>query len=102
MGVHELGSQSARTDTGVVVRSVDRETLRADYRDRSMPLAIDRGLTSYGVYLPRVPSWDDGEPVEGDDLSLIKEAVVDVLRYWGFDTEFLMLGRAKPSASETN
>ncbi|MDI6105002.1 hypothetical protein QLQ12_41100 [Actinoplanes sp. NEAU-A12] len=91
MGIQELGSQSARTDTGVVLRSVDRETLRADFRDRSMLVAVDGGLTSYGVYLPRVPTWDDGDPVPEEDLAVIKEAVVEILRHWGFATEFITL-----------
>ncbi|HWS32876.1 MAG TPA: hypothetical protein VN408_09050 [Actinoplanes sp.] len=93
MGVHELGSQSARTDTGVVVYSVDRETLRTEYRGRSMPLPVDQGLGSIGVYLPQTPLWDDGEPVAPDDLTVLRTAVADVLRYWGFDTEFVTLGR---------
>ncbi|WP_430781297.1 hypothetical protein [Actinoplanes sp. G11-F43] len=93
MGVHELGSQSARTDTGVVVRSVDRETLRTEYRGRSMPLPVDQGLGSLGVYLPRTPLWDDGQPVAAEDLVVVREAVTEVLRHWGFDTEFLELGR---------
>lgn len=92
MGVHELGSQSARTDTGVVVRSVDRETLRTDYRGRSMPIPVDQGLESVGVYLPRTPHWDDGYEVTADDLTVLREAVTDVLRHWGFNTEFLSPG----------
>lgn len=91
MGIQELGSQSAQTDTGVVLRSVDRETLRADYRDGSMLLAVDGGLASYGVYLPRVPTWDNGDPVPARDLAVIKEAVVEILRHWGFATEFITL-----------
>ena len=91
MGIQELGSQSAQTDTGVVLRSVDRETLRADFRDGSMLLAIDGGPVSYGVYLPRVPTWDNGDPVVEEDLAVIKEAVAEVLRHWGFTTEFITL-----------
>lgn len=91
MGIQELGSQSAQTDTGVVLRSVDRETLRADYRDRSMLLAVDGGPVSYGIYLPRVPTWDNGDPIATGDLAVIKEAVVEVLRHWGFATEFVTL-----------
>lgn len=91
MGVRALDSQSARTGTGVVVRSVDRETLRADYRGRSMALPVDQGLRSIGVYLFRTPRWDGGEPLSVDDLAVIREAVVDVLRFWGFATEFLEL-----------
>jgi hypothetical protein len=93
MGIQELGSQSAQTDTGVVLRSVDRENLRADYRDRSMLLAVDGAPASYGVYLPRVPTWDNGEPIPEDELAVIKEAVVEVLRHWGFTTEFITLNR---------
>ena len=96
MGVHEIDSQAARTDTGVVVEGVDRETLRAGYRNRSMPLSVDNGLRSYGIYLPKVPAWDDGEPVSAADLAVIKAAVVEVLRHWGFSTEFIMLGARKP------
>jgi len=95
MAVHEISSQAARTDTGVVVRGVDRETLRADYRDRSMPLGVDNGLRSYGIYIPRTPRWDDGDPVSAEDLTVIKDAVVEVLRHWGFTTEFIMLGARK-------
>ncbi|MDR6324802.1 hypothetical protein [Actinoplanes couchii] len=72
--------------------SVDRENLRADYRGRTMPVPVDQGLGSIGVYLHRTPLWDDGEPVAADDLTVIREAVVDVLRFWGFDTEFVELG----------
>ncbi|MFC4067109.1 hypothetical protein [Actinoplanes subglobosus] len=94
MGVEDIRSQEARTDTGVVLRSVDRETLRADYRGRSIVLPVDRGAGSHGIYLPAVPAWDDGEPVEAADLSVVKEAVVEVLRHWGADTEFITLRRA--------
>ena len=90
MGVQELGSQSARTDTGVTLAGVDRETLRASYRGRRMLLAVEDGR-SYGVYLPRVPTWDDGDPVGPEDLAVIKDAVVEVLRFWGFGTEFITL-----------
>lgn len=92
MGVHELGSQSARTETGVVVHSVDRETLRTEYRGRSMPLPVDQGLESIGVYLPHPPFWDDGSPITADDLVVVRNAVTEILRHWGFDTEFLSLG----------
>ena len=96
MGVHEIASQAARTDTGVTVRSVDRETLRADYRDHSVLLPVDRGVGSYGVYLPKAPAWDDGEPIPPDDLTVIKEAVVEVLRHWGTGTEFIVLNASNP------
>ncbi len=92
MGVEALGSQSARTSTGVVVSGAGRENLRADYRGRSMLVPIDQGLRSFGVYFSRTPLWDDGEPVPVDDLTVIREALADVLRYWGFATEFLELG----------
>jgi hypothetical protein len=94
MGVQELSSQSARTDTGVTLAGVDRETLRASYQGRSMLLAVEDGLNSYGVYLPRVPTWNDGDPVAEEDLTVIKDAVVEILRYWGFGTEFITLRRA--------
>jgi hypothetical protein len=94
MGVQELSSQSARTDTGVTLAGIDRETLRASYQGRSMLLAVEDGLGSYGVYLPRVPTWNDGDPVAEEDLSVIKDAVVEILRYWGFGTEFITLRRA--------
>jgi hypothetical protein len=94
MGVQAIRSQAARTDSGVVLRSVDRETLAADYRGHTIVLPVDRGIGSYGVYLPRVPVWDDGEPVPDGDLVVIKEAVVDVLRYWGTGTEFITLAGA--------
>lgn len=91
MGVKELDSQAARTDTGVVLLSVDRETLRAEYRGRSVLLPVDRGVGSHGIYLPRVPAWDDGEPIPGEELAVIKDGVVEILRYWGTDTEFITL-----------
>jgi hypothetical protein len=94
MGVQELDSQAARTDTGVVLLSVDRETLRADYRGHSVLLPVDRGIGSYGIYLPRVPAWDDGEPIPAEDLAVLKDAVVEVLRYWGTGTEFITLSGA--------
>ncbi|GIE34198.1 hypothetical protein Ait01nite_072430 [Actinoplanes italicus] len=94
MGVQELDSQAARTDTGVVLLSVDRETMRAEYRGRNVILPVDRGIGSHGIYLPRVPAWDDGEPIPAEDLAVIKDAVVEVLRHWGTDTEFITLGGA--------
>jgi hypothetical protein len=93
MGVENIRSQAARTDTGVVLRSVDRETLRADYRGRSMILPVDRGIGSHGIYLPAIPAWEDGEPIPAADLTVIKDAVVEVLRYWGSETEFITLDR---------
>ncbi|MEV0901222.1 hypothetical protein [Actinoplanes sp. NPDC049802] len=96
MGVHDIASQAARTDTGVIVRNVDRETMRADYRGRSMILPVDRGVGSDGVYLPRAPVWDDGEPIDPEDLAVIKDAVVEILRHWGAETEFITLPGWKP------
>ena len=93
MGVEEIHSQEARTDPGVVLRCVDRETLRADYQGRSVVLPVDRGVGSHGIYLPVVPSWDDGEPIPAADLAVIKDAVVEVLRHWGSETEFITLSR---------
>ncbi|GAA4933269.1 hypothetical protein [Actinoplanes utahensis] len=90
MGVHQIKSQSARTDTGVTLSSVDRETMRADYRGRRMIVPVDRGLRSYGVYLGRVPVWDDGEPITAEDLAVVKNGMAEVLRHWGKDTEFVV------------
>lgn len=93
MSVEEIQSQAARTDTGVVLRSVDRETLRADYLGRSVVLPVDRGVGSHGIYLPVAPRWDDGEPIRAVDLAVIKAAVIEVLRHWGSETEFITLSR---------
>ena len=55
-----------------------------------MIVPVDRGLRSYGVYLGRVPVWDDGEPITAEDLTVVKNGVAEVLRHWGKDTEFVV------------
>jgi hypothetical protein len=91
MAVHEIQSQSARTDTGVTLRSVDRENMRAEYRGRGILLGVERGVGTDVVYLPKTPAWEDGEPIAAADLTVVKDGVVEILRYWGSATEFYTL-----------
>ena len=59
MSVHELRSQAARTDTGVVLSTVDRDTMRVEYAGHVMHVPVERGTEGYGFYLPAIPTWDD-------------------------------------------
>ncbi|GLY05233.1 MULTISPECIES: hypothetical protein [Actinoplanes] len=91
MGVHDIRSQAARTDTGVTLRSVDRETMRVEYAGHGMTLPVDRGMESCGFYLTATPHWDDGSAVPSEDLAVVKEAIVEIQRHWGFRADFLTL-----------
>ncbi|MEU8237313.1 hypothetical protein AB0C07_03605 [Actinoplanes missouriensis] len=91
MAVHEIRSQAARTDSGVLLRTVDRETMRVEFRGRVMHVPVDRGLGSYGFYLPVAPTWDDETAVSSEDLELVKAAIVEIQRHWGFGVDFHVL-----------
>ncbi|WP_433827589.1 hypothetical protein ACQP2E_37015 [Actinoplanes sp. CA-015351] len=92
MAVHELRSQAARTDSGVVLGTVDRETMRVEYLGHVMHLPVDRGLHSYGFYLPPSPVWDDSVAVSEQELAVVKNAIVEIQRFWGFAVDFHVLG----------
>ncbi|MFC7530401.1 hypothetical protein [Actinoplanes sp. GCM10030250] len=91
MGVENIRSQAARTDNGVVLRNVDRETMRVEYGGRVMDVQVERGVERSGIYLPPSPTWNDGEVVEEETLVLIKGAIVEIQEYWGFAADFLVL-----------
>lgn len=91
MAVHEIRSQVARTDSGVLLRTVDRDTMLVEYHGHAMHLPVERGLISYGFYLPAAPTWDDASPVSPSDLDLVKAAIVEIQRHWGFGVDFLAL-----------
>ncbi|MEU4691746.1 hypothetical protein [Actinoplanes sp. NPDC023714] len=91
MAVHEIRSQAARTDSGVLLRTVDRETMLVEFRGHAMHLPVDRGLHSYGFYLPPAPMWDDESAVSAGDLVVVKEAIVEIQRHWGFGVDFHVL-----------
>ena len=91
MSVHELRSQAARTDTGVMLQTVDRDTMRVDYAGHVMHVPVERGLEGYGFYFPPVPTWDDEEPVSVPDLSVVKAAIVEIQQHWGFGADFHVL-----------
>ncbi|MEV6306285.1 hypothetical protein AB0M02_43225 [Actinoplanes sp. NPDC051861] len=91
MGVQDLDSQAARTDTGVLLQSLDRETMRLEFAGHTMNLPVERGLLSYGFYLPLSPQWSDGAPISPNDLTVIKQAIVEIQKHWGFHVDFLVL-----------
>ena len=91
MGVHELRSQAARTDSGVILQSVDRETMQVRYGGRVMDVQVERGIESYAFYFPPSPLWDDGLPIGDEELDVIKQAIVEVQGFWGFRVDFLLL-----------
>ncbi|BBH65120.1 hypothetical protein ACTI_18050 [Actinoplanes sp. OR16] len=91
MAVHDIRSQVARTDSGVVLKSVDRETMLVSFRGHSMHLPVDRGMVSYGFYLSPAPTWDDDSAVSAPDLAVVKQAIVEIQRHWGFGVDFHVL-----------
>jgi len=97
MAIERIASQAARTDTGVLLRSVDRETMRAEYRGRTLTLPVDHGLRSCGVYLSPTPHWDDGTPLLAEDLTTVKAGIVEILHHWKTATEFLTLRGGNPT-----
>jgi hypothetical protein len=92
VAVEEIRSQAARTDTGVMLRTVDRETMLVEFGGHVMHVPVDRGLGSYGFYLPAVPVWDDSVEVSEGDLAVVKAAIVEIQRHWGFGVDFLVFG----------
>ena len=91
MGVRELRSQEAQNDAGVILRSLDRETMQVEYQDRTLNLAVDRAPGDYAFYLPARPMWNDGTPVTPDALALIKDAITEIERHWGATVTFHVL-----------
>jgi len=92
MGVRELRSQEAQHDSGVILRSVDRETMQVEYQGRTLDLDVDRAPGDYAFYLPAAPTWDDGSPIPADTIDLIKNAITEIERFWGANVEFHTVG----------
>ncbi|MBB2945700.1 hypothetical protein FB565_005458 [Actinoplanes lutulentus] len=92
MAVHEVRSQAARTDSGVLLLGVDRETMRVEFAGHVLHVAVDRGLSSYGFYLPAEPVWDDSVALSAQELAVVKDAIVEIQRFWGFAVDFHVLG----------
>ena len=88
MAVRELRSQEAQNDAGVILRSVDRETMQLEYQGRTLNVGVDRAPNNYGQ-LPATPAWNDGTPVDQGTLALLKDAIVEILRHWKTRVEFL-------------
>jgi hypothetical protein len=92
MGVRELRSQEAQHDSGVILRSIDRDTMQVEYQGRRLNLPVDRAPGDYAFYLPADPRWDDGSPIRADTVDLIKNAITEIERHWGAAAEFHTLG----------
>jgi hypothetical protein len=92
MGVRELRSQEAQHDSGVILRSVDRDTMQVDYQGRRLNLPVDRAPGDYAFYLPTDPRWDDGSPIPAETIDLIKNAITEIEHHWGSTVEFHTLG----------
>jgi hypothetical protein len=89
MAVRELRSQEAQNDAGVILRSVDRETMQVEYRGRTLDFMVDRAPNDYGVYLPAEATWADGTPIDDGTLALLRDAIVEIMRHWNTRVEFL-------------
>ena len=89
MAVRELRSQEAQNDAGVILRSVNRETMQLEYQGRTLNIGVDRAPNDYGVYLPADPVWSDGTPIDLGTLALLRDAIVEILRHWNTRVEFL-------------
>jgi hypothetical protein len=89
MTVRDLRSQEAQNDAGVILRSVDRETMQLELDGRTLNFGVDRAPGSYGVYLPARPLWNDGTPVTPAELSLLRAAIVEILAHWETEAEFV-------------
>ena len=89
MAVRELRSQEAQNDAGVILRSVNRETMQLEYQGRTLNIGVDRAPNDYGVYLPANPVWSDGTPIDQGTLAQLRDAIVEIMRYWNTRVEFL-------------
>jgi hypothetical protein len=81
--VEALGTQSARHDSGAVVRSAGRDAIKVDYAGRTVTLETEGGIGVEYFYLPAEMRWDDGTSIPLDTVDLLKRAVSDVERFWG-------------------
>jgi hypothetical protein len=89
MAVRDLRSQEAQNDAGVILRSVDRQSMQVEYQGRTLTFVVDRAPNSYGAYLPVNPTWNDGTPIDQGTVALLKDAIVEILRHWKTRVEFL-------------
>lgn len=89
MAVRDLRSQEAENDADVIVRSLDRQTMQAEYQGRTLDFAVDRALGVYAIHLPTAPVWNDGTPVSDRARALVKDAITEILRHWNTRAEFL-------------
>lgn len=55
MGVRELRSREAQRDSGVILRSFDRDTMQGEYQGHTLNLPVDRAPGDYACYLPANP-----------------------------------------------
>jgi hypothetical protein len=89
MAVRDLRSQEAQNDTGVILRSIDRETMQLEHRGRTLNVGVDRAPGSYGVYLPAQPTWNDGTPVDDAERAVLSTAITEILGHWNIRAEFM-------------
>ncbi|WP_328468028.1 hypothetical protein OHA21_50650 [Actinoplanes sp. NBC_00393] len=92
MAVEELNSQESRNDRGVLLRSVDRETMQVEYQGRTLDLDVDRAPGSYGFYLPSDPFWNDGTSISEETMSLIKDSIREIRGHKGVEVMFKIDG----------
>ncbi|WP_328468030.1 hypothetical protein OHA21_50655 [Actinoplanes sp. NBC_00393] len=83
MNIEILNDQAARNDRGVLLRSIDRETIRVEYEGRTLDLSVDRAPDSYGFHLPSSPVWSDGGTIPDATMELIMDSVVEIHRHQG-------------------
>jgi hypothetical protein len=92
VSVRKIYNQEAQHDSGMILRSIDRETMQVEYQGQTLTLGVDRGLRGELFYLPATLRWDDGTPIPPETAELIKPAITEIENFWNRTPEFRILG----------
>ena len=95
MAVHELRSQEAQHDSGVILRSAGREAVQLELDGRTLRLEIDRGVGRDLFYLPASPVWDDGTPMDPALAGRLPQIIGEIEEFWGSSAQFRILPAAR-------
>lgn len=88
MIVEEISPQAVVHDSGAIVASTGRHSFVYAREGRTLPLSIEP-LETYYVRLPDSPSWDDGTPLDQDEMRRVLSDVADTFTHWGQRCEFI-------------
>jgi hypothetical protein len=92
VSVRKIYNQEAQHDSGMILRSIDHETMQVEHQGHTLTLDVDRGLKGELFYLPAALHWDDGAPIPSEIAELIKPAITEIENFWNRTLEFRTLG----------